>query len=214
MIRRNTWLLLVLLVALVGFSFYLTNQKAKQAAQATPTVSSSTLFSSTDGTPSDIRVVDTAGSSVEIARDTTGRWILKAPTAAAADQGAAEAGATQASALRVLGEVQLGPDVVGLDKPSYTITLVFTGGKTHKLTVGSVTPIQDGYYAQMDGGKTQIIDKPGLDALLGLLSSPPYLATPTPLASDTPTLAPVTPTPETTPTPPSPPETSTSTTSP
>jgi len=217
MIRRNTWILLVLLVVVVGFSFYLTNQKTKQASLATPTLGASTLFNSTDGTPSDITIVDTTGNSVEITHDTTGTWVLKAPTSTAADQAAAEAAATQVSALRVLSEVQLGPDIVGLDKPSYTIILVFTGGKTHKLTVGSVTPIEDGYYAQLDAGNTQIVDKPGLDALLGMLTNPPYLATltpeasPTSLASDTPTVMPETPTPEITLTPSTTPVTATST---
>ncbi len=200
MIRRNTWILLVFLAALIGFSYYLTNQKSKQAAKATPTTGSGTLFSSTDGTPTGIKVEDVTGNSVEITRNATGTWVLKAPTETAADQAAAEAAATQVSVLRILADVQLGPDVLGLDKPSYTLTITFTGGKTHKLAVGSVTPIQTGYYTQLDGGKFRIVDKLGLDALFSLLTNPPYLATLTPIASATSTPAPETPTPATTPT--------------
>ena len=198
MIRRNTWIILVILAGLIGFSFYWSAQKAKQAAEATPTAGPTNLFDSSEGSPNDIKIEDSTGKSVEIARDANGTWVLKAPTESPAEQASAEAAATQLSALHVIGDVQLGPDVVGLDKPDYTITVTFSGGKTHKLTVGSVTPIQTGYYVQLDGGKTQIVDKQGLDALLGLLTNPPYPPTPTPAASSTPPPEPATPTPETT----------------
>lgn len=201
MIRKNTWILLIILAALVGFSLYWTNYKTKQAAQATPTSASATLFSSTDGSPNDIKISDSDGNSMEMARTASGTWGLLAPKAAAADQGSAEAAATQVGALRILDNVQLGPDVVGLDKPSYVITITFTSSKTHKLNVGSVTPVQNGYYAQLDGSKIQIIDKQGLDALLELLKNPPYAATLTPVASATSTALPDTPTPEATITP-------------
>ncbi len=198
MIRRNTWILLVILAALIGFSFYLTNQKTKQQASATPTAGPTTLFSSAEGQPTDIKIESSTGTSVEMGRNDKGVWVLKAPTQADADQASVEAAATQVGALNVLGDVQLGLDVIGLDKPADTITITFTGGKTHKLTVGSVNPIQTGYYAQLDGGKTQIVDKPGLDALLTMLTNPPYVATATPAVTDTPI---ATATPETTPTP-------------
>jgi hypothetical protein len=214
MIRRNTWILLILLAALVGFAFYLKNQKAKTIAQATPTLGIVYLFNSSEGTPNDIKIVDSTGNSVEVSRNSSGTWELKAPTEAAADQGSVEAAATQVSALRILNDVQLGPDVVGLDKPSYVFTVAFSSNQTHKLTVGSVTPIQDGYYVQLDGSKIQIVEKQGLDALLGLLMTPPYAATLTPAVSATPTRQPDTPTPEITLTPPAASATETSTKSP
>lgn len=202
MIRRNTWILLIVLVGLVGFAFYFTNQKAKTIAQATPTLGSTFLFSSSEGSPNDIKVEDSTANVVEVSRDASGIWSLKAPKVTAADQGSVEAAATQIGALRILSNVQLGPDVVGLDKPAYIITIIFSNVKTHTLTVGSVTPIQDGYYTQLDGGKIQIVDKQGLDSLIGLINSPPYAATLTPAVSATPANLPNTSTPETTLTPP------------
>jgi hypothetical protein len=204
MIRRNTWLLLILLAALVGFGFYLKNQKAKTSAEATPTSGPELLFNSNEGTPNDIKIDDLTGNSVEIVRNSSGVWELKAPTDTAADQGSAEAAATQTSSLRILSNVQLGPDIVGLDKPSYIITIVFSGNQTHKLIVGAVTPIQDGYYVQLDTGKIQIVDKQGLDALLVILKTPPYAATLTPAVTATTTNQPDTPTPQSSPTSPSP----------
>jgi Domain of unknown function (DUF4340) len=185
MIRRSTWVVLVILLALVGFSFYLKDAKSRQAAAATPTPGPSLLFSPSDGQPTDIRIEGGVGTAVEIARDQNGKWVLRAPAQVDADQAAAEAAATQVGALRVISDVQLGPDVVGLDKPAYTITIGFGQGKTHNLLVGSVTPIQTGYYVQLDGGPNQIVDRPGIDSLLGMLTRPPYLATPTAPASPT-----------------------------
>ncbi len=198
MIRRNTWILLVLLVALVGFAFYWTNRKAQQAAATTPTTPAGTahaLFSIAEGAPAGITIADTTGNSVEISRNGSGVWVLKAPTSAAADQGAAEAAATQVTSLNVLSTIKLGLDLVGLDKPSYTISVTFTDGKTHVLKVGAATPIQDGYYTSLDGGPIQVVDKQGLDALVQLLTKPPYAATLTP--SSPPTLPAVTDTPAT-----------------
>jgi hypothetical protein len=192
MIRRNTWIVLIFLAALIGFSFYLGQDKAKQAAAATPTSGPTPLFDSALGTPTDIRIEDSTGAAVEIARDQSGKWVLKAPTEADANQASAEAAATQVGALHVLASVDLGPDVIGLDKPSYTVTITYAGGGVPSPLLGSENPIQNGYYVQLDGGKNQVVDKAGLDALVGLLNKPPYLATLTPVASATPTTAPAT----------------------
>lgn len=198
MIRRNTWVLLVILLALVGFSFYLKDYKAKQAAAATPTAVAATtsrpLFAADLGQPTGITVKDSAGKIVEVARNSGGKWVLKAPTDAEAEQGAAEAAATQATSLQVLSSVALGFDVVGLDKPTFTMAFVFSGGKSHTLAVGAETPLQDGYYTSLDKGPVRIVDKQGIDALTQLLSQPPYAVSPTPPVTLTPTLPAVTPT--------------------
>ena len=191
MIRRSTWFLLVVLAVAIGAAFYLNNRKTQQAAAATPTNaagttgSSTVLFSAAEGTPTDLKIQDTTGKSVEVARNGTGVWVLKAPTQAPADQASAEAAVTQLSSLRVISSVQLGFEIVGLDKPSYTMTATFSGGKSHTLKVGAETPIQDGYYTSLDGGPVRIVDKQGLDALVQLLAQPPYAVTLTPAVTVT-----------------------------
>lgn len=201
MIRRNTWILVVVFAALVGLSFYVRDLKARQAAEATPTVGTTTLFSAAEGNPTDIKIESGIGAVVEISRDPSGTWVLKSPRQTAANQASAEAAATQVTALHILANVELGLDIAGLDKPAYTVTVVLGSGETHKLLVGSVTPVQDGYYCQLDLGPIVVVDKFGLDALLDLLTNPPYLATLTPVASATPSPGPTTPTPEVTLTP-------------
>ncbi len=197
MIRRNTWIVLALLVIAVGGAFYLNNRKSQQAASATPTASapgSGALFSAALGEPTDMIVKDTTGKTVEIARNASGQWVLKAPIQADANQGAAEAAATQVTSLKVLSTVELDLNVVGLDKPAYNMSFTFKDGSKHSLNVGSLTPIQDGYYASLDNGPVKIVDKAGIDALTQLLAQPPYLATPVPPITATPTAE--TPTPQ------------------
>jgi hypothetical protein len=192
MVQQRTWTLIILLVALVGLSFYLQRQKSSDLAAPTATSSMSTLFGAEIGEASTIRIENAAGDAVEIARSQNGKWLLIAPSHADADQAAAEAAATQVSALRSLSTVRLAPAVVGLDQPAYTITVTFVQGGPHELLLGSETPIQDGYYAQLDKGTIQVVDKPGLDGLMSLLKTPPYLATPTPFSAPTPLASPAT----------------------
>ncbi len=191
MIRRNTWIILVVLVIVVGAAFYLDRRKAQQQAAATPTAASglaaeAPVFSASLGAPTDINIKDSTGKDVDVARNDSGTWVLKAPTVAPADQGAAEAAATQVTSLRVLSSVGLDLNVAGLDKPAYTMSFKFKDGSSHKLDVGAVTPIEDGYYTSLDGGPVRVVDKPGLDALIRLLTEPPYAATPTPPITLTP----------------------------
>ena len=187
MIRRSTLVVLIILAALIAFTFYLRNQKAQQAAAATPTSSgtSKSLFAAAEGNVTEIKVQDSAGISVDLARDQSGKWVLKAPKAADADQAAAEAAATQVTALHVLSTPPLTLDIAGLSQPAYIMTFTFSSGKSHKLAVGAETPIQDGYYTSLDSGPVQIVDLQGLNALIRLLTEPPYPATPTPVATAT-----------------------------
>ena len=191
MVRGSTWILLVLLLGLIGFSLFLQGRKTSQLGTPTPTASSAPLFDAALAEPSSIRVENAAGDAVELARISGGPWKLTAPSSSEVDQAAAQAAATQVLAVRVLSSVRLAPGVVGLDAPAYTLTFRFVDSEqSQRLFVGSTTPIQDGYYAQLNDGPIQIVDKFGLDALLGLLKAPPYLATPTPLASATPIASP------------------------
>lgn len=189
MIRKPTWILLVVLAGLIGFMFYYNNQKALTAIETTPTSSTAFLFGPEDGLPSSIKIEASTGETVELAHDADQAWMLKMPIEAAADQGLAEAAASQVTTLRVLDEVGLGLEIIGLDRPVYIITIGFTAGTVHKLEVGSKTPTQSGYYVRVDGEQIVILNLTSLDALLNLVTAPPYAETPTPSP------APATPTP-------------------
>ena len=182
--RTGTWITLLFLAVLIGFAFYLNRKKETIAAEATPTVGEITsVFAATEGAVSSIEIKPADGESVRIVRDEKNVWAIKLPLEAEADQGLAEAAATQISTLKVISPIDGKPDIFGLDKPAYTVTIEFAGGKKHTLEIGDSTPTNSGYYVRVDKDKMMITDLSGIDSLLQLVNSPPYLSTltPTPL---------------------------------
>ncbi len=191
MIRRSTWMLLLLLIALVGLGWYLNHRKESKAAEATPTPGMEYLLPTDAGVVTAVKI-EGKDSSIEIQRNAENKWEIKAPEPAAADQALVEAGITQLSSLRVLGHVQIDLELVNLKTPDYKVSVTYSDGNTYVFEVGAVTPINTGYYVRKSDGTIVVVSKTSLDSLLKLLTNPPYLATPTPV---------VTPTPEVTPTP-------------
>jgi hypothetical protein len=191
MIKRNTWILLVLFAALVGFALF---QKYKPPTEepdedVTPTATVAPvefLFPAEEGVVTSILIESKEGEVIGVERGEEG-WVVTIPVEANADQGPVEAAASQATALTILSRLKIDPAAAGLDAPAYTITVGFTSGKVFTAEIGDETPIGSGYYARKDGGDVLVITKDGLDALLNLLWYSPALATDTPLPSETPT---------------------------
>ncbi len=182
-IGAGTWITVLVLAGLIGFAVWLNKRPATPDANGTPTSSVSYVFTDQDGRPTSIEVKPAEGNSVRVARNSANAWALELPEAAAADQGSVEAAATSVTTLRILNsQVNGAPDIFGLDKPAYTITVRFTGGSVHVLEVGDKTPTNNGYYVRLDNQKMMIVSLDGIDSLLTLVQSPPYLSTPTPTA--------------------------------
>jgi hypothetical protein len=183
--------MLAILLVVAGIWYLLHSGRLSLPASfrptATPTTASRTsLFSSDQGTINGIKVEGGQKPAVEIQRGAGGSWSLLQPTIAAADPALAESAATQAGDLTILST--LGPnthlDLLGLDKPDYTLTLETSNGDKVFL-VGKPTVTGSGYYVKTQDGSLVVVTKYGLDALLGLLTSPPYAATPTLVPSGT-----------------------------
>jgi hypothetical protein len=191
----------LLLIALIGFTFYLKREKEKAGtADVTPVSEPVAVFNTETGVVSSIEIKPADGESVKVARDAKNVWALEMPIKTEADQGLAEAAATQISALQVISPIAAGadPNIFGLKNPAYIISIEFKGGKKHTLEVGDATPTNSGYYARLDKDKMMITDLSGIDSLLQLAAFPPYLNTPAPTALPStaiPTEMPVTPTP-------------------
>jgi hypothetical protein len=199
MIRRSTVVYIIILVVLAGAYYFLKNRSESKAdiletPEATEQITY--LFTADEGVPVDIRMQSKAGESVELGRDKQNLWALTLPVEAQAEQGAAEAAASQVTTMRVLDTVT-GVDrkVVGLDAPEYTLAVKFKDGGERTVNIGVVTPSESGYYVQDSaGGDVVIVSKSSVDALLTLLTTPPYLATLTPSTTATETPLPATPT--------------------
>jgi len=181
--KRSTWIVLVIFLVLVGLMLYL-NQKepAAEETEVTPTALTEYLFTATDGLPTSIEIQNDSGEKVAIARNEAGEWVLKQPIETEADQGSAEAAASQLTSLRIVSRPEVAPAEAGLVQPSYVMTVELTGGTTKTVRIGDLTPTESGYYTNIDESTdVLIVSKTGLDSLLTLVDSPPYVNTPTPM---------------------------------
>jgi hypothetical protein len=186
MIRGSTVVYIVLLLVLVGAYIYLNNREQPAEVELTlepgAEVSPETyLFTGEEGTPTSIRIASKDGETVEVARGEDGAWALNEPNEAKADQASAEAAASQVTTMRIVDTVpDVDPEIVGLQDPEYVLTIKFTGGGERTVDVGVITPTESGYYVRDPADQIVIVSRSSMDALLGLLTSPPYLETPTP----------------------------------
>jgi len=192
--RAGTLIAVLLLLAMLELTVYLKREKEKAGTGTVTAVSEAApIFNVGDGVVSSIEIKPTNGETVKVVRDSKNVWTLELPTKTEANQASAEAAATQISALKVISPINADPEVFGLKTPAFIITIEFNGGKTHILEVGDATPTNSGYYVRVDKDKMMITDLSGIQSLLQLVVSPPYLNTPTP-TSLPPTETPVSPT--------------------
>lgn len=183
--RRPTIIFLLLFLALAVTYYYLNNreQPADISVTVQPTTEVSYLFTAEDGLPTGIRIESKAGDVVEVARDVDNAWAVIQPIEVQADQASAEAAASQVTTMQILDTIpEVDPEIVGLTDPEYIVTIKFTSDVERKVNIGVVTPTESGYYVRDTNGDIVIISRSSVDALLGLLTNPPYLETPTPEA--------------------------------
>jgi hypothetical protein len=182
MVKRSTWLLLVILALVVG-AYYILMKHPSKTTEPTPTATvNSFLLTQADGVLQSLRIYDQGGSTFQMQRDLSEIWVITAPTSGVADQALAGAAETQISALRIVTilETQPDPDSIGLASPVDILELGFASGTSHKIEIGNLTPTGSGYYVRYDDEKIYVISQSGIDAVLNLLTAPPYPATETP----------------------------------
>lgn len=181
--RRSTVIYLLLFLLLAGAYYYLNNreQPADISLTLEPTEEVKYLFTAEDGMPTRIHIESKAGDIVEVARDADNAWTLTLPTEAKADQASAEAAASQVTTMQIVDTIpDVDPDIVGLTDPEYTMTVEFTSRVERKVDIGVITPSESGYYVRDTNGDIVIVTRSSVDALLELLTNPPYLETATP----------------------------------
>jgi hypothetical protein len=184
MIRRSTVVYITVLLVVAGIYFVLRTrqqQPADATATSEATAEVSYLFTADEGAPTGIVLKAKSGEAVEVARNAENAWALKQPVEAPAEQGSAEAVATQVTTMRILERIpKIDLAVVGLKQPEYVLIVNFNGTE-RTVHIGVVTPTESGYYVQdAAGGDVLVVTKSSMDAILRLLTSPPYAETPTP----------------------------------
>ncbi len=190
MIRRSTWVMLVVLVLVIAGYFIFRARSSATPTGQTPTVTANSfLITQADGTLQALHLSDQAGHATQMQRDTSGNWVITLPQPGNADPSMAGAFESQVEALRIVSILtnELNPQDAGLSVPTYTIRLTFNGNIQHVLEVGTLTPSSSGYYVRFDSGTIYVIAKDGIDSLANLITSPPYAPTETPTLTIIPT---------------------------
>jgi hypothetical protein len=196
MIKRNTWILLGIFVIVLAFAIYYQNSTKNASSNATPTPGTTAIFNNVDEKSiNTLRIEDTSGKAVALGRDASGVWVVTEPKGGPTDVTQAETAVTQILALQSISSLDPISDlgIFGLSKPSYTVTITMNGGQKYVLLIGDVTPTKNGYYVRLNQEAPDIVNKDSVDAMLKMLSNPPFKATPTSASSGTPTLGSETP---------------------
>ena len=187
MIRRNTWMLLIVFAVLLAGAAYLQRSgglEANEEETPEPALEEQRLLDVEVEQIRSFRIEDAQGSMLGVERDAQGAWTLSEPQGGAADTARIDSALTSLSTLSVLNplETNLALDVVGLSEPAYTLEIGLTEGGGHVIQVGEPTPTGTGYYARLDGGAPVVVSKFTIDSVAELLTSPPVAATASPAA--------------------------------
>jgi hypothetical protein len=180
--KRSMWMLIFLFLIVLGVFFFIKYREENETT-AVPTSDKLYLFNFDEqkGKITNIRIQD-SDNYIFLKRDANEQWQIEEPFSSPADQGTVTMAETQIYALSVKSIVENVQDVevFGFNSPKYIFEIGFSNGEMGKFEVGEKTPTETGYYVRMDN-KVYIVFQYNIDALANLLTSPPYLETPTPI---------------------------------
>lgn len=200
MIRRNTWIVLVFFVILLAGTLFWQRTKQQSEPTVTPTVAlgNERLFNLGSVSVSGITIQDEQGNKAIYERSETGTWSMTYPTPQEIESFKLQTALTDLLSARILTPLDPGASLsnYGLQPAKYRLLMQLDNGKQITVDIGNPTSIESGYYVVTSDSETAyVVSKTNLDSALDLLASPPYLPTPTPEASETPTAPEVTPLP-------------------
>ncbi len=188
MIRRNTWILLLIFAVLLAVTFALSKDTSRKDAQPEATPAPALFSFDPLSQIAGVRLQDAEGRQVQVRLLEAQTWEVDGEPPRAADALAVGQALNQLASLRVLSRV--GADTplqaLGLNPPYMRIEFALTGGGSVSLEVGAATPVGTGYYVRLDGGSPVVVAQYPLDALMAWLDTPPYAPTPSPEPSAAP----------------------------
>jgi hypothetical protein len=187
--RRSTSVL-VITFALLGILVWYSQQPDNRitSALATKTIAPATsrlfLIDPNDGPVELISITDVNGKTVTLDKS-SGRWIVTLESEFPADQTKSESAAGQALNLRIIKEFDQAPDPagLGLTQPVYTIQLGLANKSDITFSIGDITATGSGYYVKTRENKLFILSKSEVESLTRYFSTPPLLATATPVVT-------------------------------
>jgi len=185
MSRRNTLILLAVLILLGGYTYFY--QTKKNGPQPTATAAPNTsVWAITADQISGLQISE-PGTGQVVAVNKTGpsQWQVTQPTSQPADPSQLDTLPSNLATLTFMSNITTSTDLApfGLVTPTYTLQMTLSTGGSIKAYIGDKIPTGNGYYLLRDGDKSPLaVSDASLTPLIGLLASPPYVPTPTPLA--------------------------------
>jgi hypothetical protein len=194
-LNRGTLVLGLVSIIVIAAVILLSNQPGGLTVTGTPTATAQTagpLFpeiSTTDKQSGIVRFEidnNTDQSKVVMTKDAASVWTVSEATHAqqlATDQTKAVGMMSNLAALTAVETFTT--DKVsdfGLDKPTYTLTLTDSAGKTYSIKVGNKATTSPRYYVLKDDDAKNVylVQSSTIDMLIGNIAIPAYVASPTP----------------------------------
>jgi hypothetical protein len=181
MIRRETWIALMILAGLAGAVWYLNRPQTVQPDEITPAPPTQFLFDVLGGEYTRVELTSSEGTAVILEAGEGGAWFVVEESPRLADIYYVQTALIQLNSIRILSTLNPAPeaDVLGLEPPRYTLTLD-APAEQRRVEIGNRTATGSGYYVRTASGAIHIAASYPLDDILRLLAFPPYAEVPEP----------------------------------
>jgi hypothetical protein len=182
MIRRSTWIILIVFLAVLGGGLYFQKYQSNKQAQVTPTSEMKLLFLGVDKSQiTGFEIDSSQAKKLVVAKDQSGSWEVAGYTAADTDPTGIDSMLTQITNISVVSDLETAPalDIIGLSTPAYAFKVILQDGQQKTVYIGNLTPTKSGYYARLEEGNPVVVSKNAVDNLINTMDKPP-IATPVP----------------------------------
>ncbi|MFC1878617.1 DUF4340 domain-containing protein [Chloroflexota bacterium] len=186
MIRRNTWILVVVFALLVAATLFWQRTKGRDdslTGEVTPLAVDPLVADLGEASVVGVTLQDVERNTIKLELGDDGEWHLLMP-AAPADSSAIGATLSQLNGMTALTTLSSSTPLadLGLSPPQKLLVLDLDSGSQFILNIGKATPTGSGYYVLSNASdrKLYVVKKVSLDSILNWLESPPILP-PTPM---------------------------------
>jgi len=184
MIRRNTWIALVIFAVLLAATLYWQQTRGSRVEQPEEDTSqeSSVVFDVGGAQVVGVTVQGSAGKTLRLVKDSESNWRMTVPVENAAENSAVETAITQllGSTTSTYLSSTTPLEDLGLAVPDKYIVLDLEDGRQVIINIGKITPTGSGYYVLTSDRKIVVVSTYSLDTVFKLLENPPIQPTPTP----------------------------------
>lgn len=173
MVRKPTAIMLIVLALLIVLVFYLQKNPLPSAATQTPSATAPVQIiqglNSSNITWMELKEKD--NPTVTVSKDAQSVWMVGDKEKKTADTAKAEQLRGEIAAMRALAVLPAGSPLadIGLDNPTYILTVRTAQNGQFELRVGKKTSIGNGYYLQVDSQPPIVVDKAALETVVDLM---------------------------------------------